>query len=124
MDVVGGHGAERHVYYSWKETADRIINPQPGARIPTASSRTLTIEDADRLVKETLKQNTREIEEWLSTSKIRDTMELTYIPLNNQLTGFGIKRGSTSFEAAYKMRVILVRTKSGYILDKYYPSFE
>ena len=124
-DLLYGHGAKIHVYSTWKETADRVINPQPGARIPTASSRTLTIEDADRLVKETLTQNSNDIDFWLQTNVIKgDRLELIYAPANGEITGFGIPRGGTSFLPTHNMTVELIRTQKGYIIGKFYPSFK
>jgi hypothetical protein len=122
-DLLYGHGAKIHVYSTWQETADRVINPQPGARIPTASSRTLTIEYADRLVKETLRHNGNDIDLWLGASMKNDRFKLIYTPGNNQITGFGISRGGDKFLPTYKMTVELMRTKRGYIIDKFYPSF-
>jgi hypothetical protein len=120
---VGGHGGN-HVYETPKAIADRILNPQPGARIPTASSRTFDPNSADYFVKETLRHNSNIIDSWLLTSTPNKGLELKYIPPSGELTGFGIPRGGTNFMPTYKMTVWVVRTQNGYILDKHYPSFK
>ena len=123
MDLVGGHGT-KHVYDGPKKTADRILNPQPGDRIPTASTHTFSPDDADYLVKETLRQNSNEIDFWFKTSMTNERLRLVYMTGHNQPTGYGILRNGTTFQPTYKMRVDLIRTKKGYVIDRYYPSFE
>ena len=123
QDLISGHGL-KHVYETPKAIADRILNPQPGARIPTASSRAFDPNSAEYFIKETLRYNSNIIDNWLLNSKLKDSLELKYIPSSGELTGFGIPRGGTHFMPTYGMTVWLVRTQNGYILDKHYPSFK
>ncbi len=122
FDIIDGHGGN-HIYDTPKMIADRIINPQPGARIPKSSSLFLSSESADRLIKENLRQNGNLIDNWLANSKPGGDLKLIYTPSNGELTGFGIPRGGTNFMPMYKVTVILRTTKNGYRLHNFYPSF-
>ena len=123
QDLLSGHGL-KHVYDGPKATADRVLNPQPGARIPTASTHTFSADHEDYLVKETLRHNSSVIESWLPTVTAGKSLVLKYIPPNGELTGFGIPRGGTHFMPTYKMTVWIVRTQNGYRLFDHFPSFE
>ncbi|MBL8687384.1 MAG: hypothetical protein JNK86_07985 [Alphaproteobacteria bacterium] len=75
-------------------------------------------------MKETLRHNAKLIDEWFLTAGVGESIQLRYQPSSKVLTGYGVKRGRTTFEPTDKMQVWLVRTQNGYIIDKYYPSFE
>ena len=123
MDLVGGHGT-KHIYDGPKATADRILNPRPGERIPTASTHAFTPAHMDSLVKETLRHNAKLIDEWFPNVGPNKAIKLEYEPLSGELTGYGIKRGENNFSSTQRITVILIRTQNGYIIDNYYPSFE
>ena len=114
-----GHGDD-HVYKTWKEVADRSLNPKPGVWVPDISSR---FQDGvvDRLVRENMAHNRMAIKAWLANPKASKKMEFYYEPTTGEITGFGVFRGKTDFEPLPGVTIRLIRTQQGYHLDSYFP---
>ena len=119
---LGGHGFLDHVYKTWQQVADRILNRTSGSRLGNASSRFIDVDTANKLAHETLKSNSLRIQKWLNNPNSGKSIEFIYTPVNKQITGFTLPKGMTGFIAADKVKIILVRTgNNSYRIKTFYP---
>ena len=120
QDALGGHGYRDHVDKTWKEVADRSINPKPGAWVPDISS---LFQDGvvNRLVRENMAYNRTDIKAWLAKADIGDKETFYYQPSTGEITGFGVFRGKTYFEPLPGITIRFIKTQQGYHLDSYFP---
>jgi len=120
QDELGGHGFLDHVYKTWQQVADRILNSRN--RLNNASSRFIDADTANKLAHETLKANSIKIQKWLNNANSKGYIELIYTPANQQITGFTLPKGMKNFIAVDKVKIILVRTgNNSYRIKTFYP---
>jgi len=117
-----GHGDD-HVYKTWKEVADRSLNPKPGAWVPDISS---MFQDGvvNRLVRENMAYNRMNIKNWVKTAGIGKKKNFYYEPTTGEITGFGILQGKTYFEPMPGVTIRFIKTQQGYHLDSYFPDIQ
>ena len=122
-DELGGHGFLDHVYKTWQQVADRILNSRN--RLNNASSRFIDADTANQLAHETLKSNSLRIQKWLGNPKNNMPLNLFYEVPNNQIIGFGVMKNTNHFIGTNKVKMILRRTGNGtYRINTFYPTFK
>lgn len=120
--ALNGHGDD-HVYKTWKEVADRSLNPKPWAWAPKISS---MFQDGvvERLVRENMAYNRMNIKNWVKTAGIGKKKNFYYEPTTGEITGFGILRGKKYFEPMPGVTIRFIKTQQGYHLDSYFPDIQ